>query len=458
LTGGSKVRVYNRVPTSYSSQGTPYGSNAELYSDVISELKAKLSDLKEVHLTMNLFNNMHLYSELLSIAEKSVRVVVTSLPLTGYKGGITNEANHVYNQVLKDEKIELRIFPHMYIWHGAKYAGGGPSYSLHIKAGLMEYKDGTAKIFLTSGNLAPGDPTHSETAVFVDAPQGSPYFQSFKTFFNEIEQRTKHFKEFSKAMQGLSSEQQELFAFSLVGGTNVLKLEHAKAQHAFFTAPFITIADTGSNHYARKRLVDIITSARHRVFICAQHVHDLHPFDGYAGQTITQAIIKAKKTSLGMDIRVLKQVPSSGLEDKRKAAFLECHLHHAGVGQKVNRLIHDKFIVADNATVITTGNFTSTQFGWGEVQMRHNPTDDQGVVQGVIDCAKNFFTTPKDQVWASMTRPRKKAPTVKVLKNDVFSEVNAFTIFEDPGVANQMASYFDSLWNHSLSRNVEILT
>lgn len=451
------VRVYNRIPLSYSSQGTPHGSNAELYQDIVSELKAKLHDIKEVHLTMDLFNNIHLYRELLNIAEKGARVVVTSLPLTGYSERIINEVRQVYNRVLEDEKIELRIFPHMYIWYGAMYAGGGASYSLHIKAGLIKYKDGTGKVFLTSGNLSLGDPTHSETAVFVEVPQDSSHLQSFRMFFNEVEQRAKHFREFSKATQELSPELQELFAFSFIGSTNTLNVDPAQAQHAFFTAPFITIANKGSNHYAREKLVDIILSAKQRVLICAQHVHDLHPFNGYAGKTVAQATIEAKRTNPDMDIRVLKQVASSGLADKRKAAFLECHLHHANIGQKVNKLVHDKFIVADNTTVITTGNFTSTQFGWGATQMRYNPTNKLGVVQNVINRAKNFFVTSEDRVRGLMTRPRKGIARVKVLKNDVFSEVNAFTIFEDPEIAGLMAKYFDELWNHNLSADIKIL-
>jgi len=33
----------------------------------------------------------------------------------------------------------------MYFWYGAEYAGGGASYSLHIKAGLVRLRDGSRK-------------------------------------------------------------------------------------------------------------------------------------------------------------------------------------------------------------------------------------------------------------------------------------------------------------------------
>ena len=33
----------------------------------------------------------------------------------------------------------------MYFWYGVEYAGGGASYSLHIKAGLVRLRDGSRK-------------------------------------------------------------------------------------------------------------------------------------------------------------------------------------------------------------------------------------------------------------------------------------------------------------------------
>lgn len=454
-----RIKLYNRVPRSYSSGGTAYGSNAEIHSDIVSELEAAAQDIKEVHLALYLFNNAHLYNKLLNVANSGARVIVTSLPLTGYDQRKIGGAKQVYRRVLEDGKVDLRIFPHMYVWYGAEYAGGGASYSFHIKAGLIKYRDGTSKVFLTSGNLAPGDPTHSETAVFIDAPDDSPVIQTFEAFFSETESRTRSFGEYSESVNGLQLDLHQVFDFSFVGSINMVNFDPARISTAFFTAPFITCEGKGSNHYARERLVDVILSAKKRLLLCAQHFHDLSPFNGYRGETIIHSIIKAKKANSSKDVRVLKQVASSGLADKRRAAFVEAHLYNAGIPQKVNKLAHDKFIVADNAVVITTGNFTATQFGWGDRQMEYKTdTGNLGAVQNVIESAQDFFATPKGYVRTQMTRPRSGLAKVKVFKNDVFSEVNAFIILEGSEIANQLAAYFDTLWNHDLSADIKVPT
>jgi len=425
----------------------------------MSELEERVDDIKEVHLALYLFNNLHLYHALLRIASSGARVVVTSLPLTGYDRRKIHDAEDVYNRVIEDGNIMLRVFPHMYVWYGARYAGGGASYSFHIKAGLIKYRDGVSKALITSGNLAPGDPTHSETAIFMEANRNYPPITMFNEFFNEIERRAVPFEGYHNLVQRFPQELQQLFDFSYVGCLNMVNFIPNQASHAFFTSPWITIGGRGSNHYAREKLVETISSARRRLLVCAQHSHDLSPFNGYPGETMISSITEAKRAIPGLDVRVLKQVASSGLADKRRAAFVEGHLYYAGVPQRVNRLVHDKFIIADETAVITTGNFTATQFGWGNRRMKfQTSTDDIKAVQGVIDSAGAFFGTPGGRVSATMTRPRKKKPSVKVYKNDIFSEVNAFLIIEDPKIANQLAEYFSRLWSHSQSSDVEIPT
>lgn len=451
------MKIYNSIPEEYSSQGTCYGSNRKIYLDFVNELRQRENAIKNVHLALYLFNNAYLYQELLNLAKKGVEIVVTSLPLAGYDKRKITDAKRVYEEVINDGEIGLLIFPHMYLWYGAEYAGGGAAYSFHVKAGTIEYKDETSKAFLTSGNMAPGDPTHSETTIFIEAPNSSSLVQAFKTFFSIIEKRAKPFAEYNKSVVELPSELQQVFDFAFVGSTETTDLSQAHASHAFFTAPSITVGGKGSNHYAREKLVDIALSAKQRLFVCAQHSHDISPFDCYRGQTMIGSIIRAKETNPKIDVRVLKQVASSGLADKRRAAFVEAHLHHARVPQRVNRLVHDKFVVADDIAVISTSNFTATQFGWGRRLMEFKTkSEDLRAIQKVVESADSFFGTPRGVVRAQMTRPRSGSPKVKVLKDDIFSEVNAFLVIEDAKVADQMARYFNDLWSHSLSADVKI--
>jgi len=450
------VRVYNRIPSEYSSKGTVYGSNSSIYWDIVKELKRKKEKVEEVHLALYLFNNVYLYHELLGMAKKGVKVTVISLPLTGYDRRKIKEAKHVYAKALEDNVIKLLVFPHMYLWYGAEYAGGGASYSFHVKAGLIKYKDGTSTVFLTSGNLAPGDPTHSETAVFIDDSNSSPYVKAFELLFDEVEKRAKPWKEYAEQVEGLDAELQQIFDFAFVGGLNLI---NHKIAEVFFTAPFINVLGKGSNHYARESIVNLIQSAERRVLVCAQHSHDLSPFDGYSGTTITRALITAKESNPKMDVRVLKQVASSGLADKRRAAFVECHLSYAGVAQRANKFVHDKFVIADEVVLITTSNFTATQFGWGKRQMEFKAEiKNLNTVEEVVNNACSFFAVPSGLVRPTLTRKVKGKSRIKVVKEDIFSEVNGFIIIENKEIADRLAKYFESLWTHSLSSDIVIPT
>jgi len=451
------MRVYSEVPRVFSGSGTPLGSNERIYHDFVNELKENEDGIKEVHLVLYLFNNIILYSELLRLAKKGIKVIVTTIPLTGYQERKQKEAQIVYSKALNDSAIDLRIFPHKYVWYGANYAEGGASYSLHIKAGIISY-GATCKVFLTSGNMALGDPSHSETAMFIEASSDSSTAVAFARFFDELEKRAIPYSKYTDATSKLTAELGEVFDFCFVGGTIPINLDLTKVTDAFFTAPFICIGGDGSNNYARKRIVQLISSAKRRVLICSQHSHDLAPFDGCRDQTMIESIINAKKQAPNIDARVIKQVSSSGLADKRRAAFVESHLYYAGVCQRFNKLIHDKFIVTDDTAVVATGNFTATQFGWGLRSMEcETRITDLEVAQRLIDYSQTFFGTPKGYVTPRISKSRKGKFKIKVRKRDFFSEVNGFLVVRDSSIVDQLASHFDSLWGNRLSKEIEVL-
>jgi len=457
MTTYNKIKVYNRIPESYNTRGYPNGSNQELFLDTIIELGENREEIEEVHLALYLFNNRNLFQSLSECAWSGARVTVTSLPLSGYDSRKIAEAKKLYAKIVEDDEISLKIFPHMYSWYGARYAGGGASYSFHIKTGLIEYKNGSQKVFVSSGNYAPGDPTHSETAIFIESVDNSHILKPFSKFFNEVEKRAIDFKEYHDHTSHLEPVYQRLVDFSFIGGSKHVNFSDGLPSNFVFSAPFIKMNGLGSNHYAREKIIELISNARHRLLLCAQHSHDIKPFDGYKGPTIIGTLIEKKRANPDIDVRVLKQVSSSGLADKRRAAFVEGHLHYSSIPQKVNRLVHDKFIVADDVVLITSANFTATQFGWGDRRMEfRTPTGDIKKVEKIIELGNNLFDNDSNQIWTSMSRPRSGSPIVRVLKNDIFSEVNAFIIIEDQSIASSLAYYYERLWNHNISSNVEI--
>jgi hypothetical protein len=461
------TRVYTAIPEKAGFTGSDVGSNPEVYYGIEQELKARESDIREIHLALYLFNNLRLYQLIKGLARsRQIDVVITSTPLAAYDERKIENARRIYYDVAEFCKTPstrgnfiFLIYPHMYIWHGAEYAEAKASYSFHVKAGYILYKDGSCKLFLTSCNMSPGDPYHSESAVVLEDPScGSPFSYAFKRFFQELETLAVPWCKYASLIGGLSRELQMVADFVFVGKHGLKDWVEESTNSAFFTGPFIKISGRGSTHFAREKIVETIMEAEKRVLVCGQHVHDIAPFNGYAGPTLIEAIAEKKRNSPDLDVRILKQVSSAGLADKRRAAFAECHLDYAGIKQRVNKLVHDKFIVVDDKVIISTANFTATQFGWGERAMELVVEKGIDHVKTVVNSALQLYGHPQSLVRLNPVRARKtRLQKTKVVKQDVFAEVNAFVIVESAKLAEKFAKHFDNLWKHQLSRDVEIL-
>ncbi|MGC8988344.1 hypothetical protein [Infirmifilum sp.] len=452
-------KLITGIPNHTNKYRNSLVSNPEVYEKIVKELVERSESIKEIHLALYLFNNKDLLEELVKTTSSSAEVVITSLPPAGYTKKDRDIALEVYKKVLNlnSPKLELRVYPHMYVWHGIEYAGRGPPYSFHIKAGLVVYKDGACKQILTSCNLAHGDPPRSETAIVIEDPScSSPYSKAFKKFFEKVEQLAVPWSAYYNTVRGLDEGLYSVFDFAFVGSLGLTNWSEPFVDKAFFTGPFIKIGDVGSPWYARRKIVDLVRSAEKKLLVVAQHVHDIDPFDEYKDTTIIGAIIESKRANPSLEVKVLKQVSSRGLSDKRRAAFAECHLRYAGVEQKENRYVHDKFVVADDVVLITTANLTSTQFSWGIRQMEFEPKGryDYDTVSEVVKRAEGLFGHTGVEVRQARGRSGLR---VRVIKRDAFAEVNGFVIIENEALANKLAEHFERLWSHRLSKPVEIL-
>jgi hypothetical protein len=461
------TRIYAAVPERASPTGSDVGSNPEVYYGIEKELKAGESDIREIHLALYLFNNPRLYQTLKSLARsRQIDVVVTSTPLAAYDERKIENARQIYHDVaelcknpsMRSNFIFL-IYPHMYIWHGAEYAEAKASYSFHVKAGYILYKDGGCKLILTSCNMSPGDPYHSESAVVLEDPScSSPFSYAFKRFFQELETLAVPWCKYASLIGALSRELQMVADFVFIGKHGLKDWVEEFTNSAFFTGPFIKIRGRGSTHFAREKIIETIMEAEKRILVCGQHVHDIAPFNGYAGPTLIEAIAEKKRNAPNLDARILKQVSSAGLADKRRAAFVECHLDYAGIKQRVNKLVHDKFIVVDDKVIISTANFTATQFGWGERAMELVVEQGVDYVKTAVNSALQLYRHPQSLVRLNSVRTRKtRSQKTKVVKQDIFAEVNTFVIVESAELTEKFVKHFDNLWRHQLSRDVEIL-
>lgn len=416
------IRAYCRIPpASRSGKKFPEGSCPQLMADLFAELKGA----REIHIAAYLFNNPAYCSFLEQLASSGCKIKITSLPLSGYnnkkvsvigrRGKVSPRriAKEIYKRVNLTRNMSLYIFPHLYAWYGALYADGGASFSFHVKAILAKYKNNGSKCILSSGNFMFGDPPHSDNLiVFENVPKVESVFNDF---FKDLEKYSIPYNIFLRKFNTLKKE----FLFSCAGkGIHKNKVSN----NCFFTAPFYYYAKEGSNHYALKRLINLIKNAKHRVWVCAQHFHDLSSFDPKASSLIS-AIYKKYCSTPAVEFRFLKQVPHTSLADKRRAAIAETifqYVMHAG--QKYNNLAHDKFMIIDNTLLLSTANYTSTQFAFGLRKME-------------------------------MGKGRRK-----IVKNDNFSEVNCFVIIPNcpRNILNQYIEHFNYLWDTGKEIRIEL--
>lgn len=406
-------RSFCRVPKNTKSLSAK-GACPELLDDLLKELDGA----KEVHIAAYLFNNMEYCDKLIDLAKKGCKVSITSIPIWGYSttkkkvsdiGKVSAQelAEEVYNKLSQEPNIRLYIFNHMYVWYKPTYSTNSVPYSFHIKAVTIELED-VNKCIISSGNFKVTDPPHSDNLLVIE--NEAQIFDIFKQFMSVIENKAEPYNTYKQSHRSIDDD------FSHVFKENPVNLGN---KETIFTAPFVKVNGVGSNHYAGNRICDMIEKADKQVLICAQHFHDVLPYDDSVQSTILGALTRLRNNRPGVDIKVLKQVASSGLADKRRAAITETYCEYKiKVEQKINKLTHDKFIIVDDAVIVTSANFTPTQFVFAERNM--------SLRNGVIR------------------------------KYDVFSEVNGFVIVRDQDVYKNYKDHFDKLWSNGEKIHIKI--
>lgn len=407
------IRAYCRIPDKKRTDiRAKEGSCPPLMYDLFSELKGA----KQIHIAAYLFNNPIYFDFLSELAEDGCKIKITSLPISGYsnkplkvegfKDKISGKhmALKVYRGIQNTKNMELEIFPHLYVWYGALYVGGAASYSFHVKAIYAKFPSRKNKCILSSGNFMFTDPFHSDNIIVF---KGMPnYEKPFAKFFKDLEKLSVPHSEFCRKYK--SNRDQFLYSFA----GREINLNRGEFRNCFFSAPFYLYSTIGSNHYAGSRIIDIINNAKERVWVCAQHFHDLVSFDPER-ETIIKAIYNKFLENPKIEFRFLKQVPHSSLADKRRAGIAETLFQFVmKAEQRFNNLAHDKFIIVDDTLIVSTANYTSTQFAFGRRKMVAGKGDD------------------------------------KIVKEDNFSEVNGFAII--PSCPKRILaiyeSHFNSLW------------
>ncbi|PJK16184.1 hypothetical protein CQS04_09735 [Chryseomicrobium excrementi] len=401
------INCYFDIPTNIDRKNVR-GSSVHLLNTLLNEL----IHAKEIHISFFLFNNPYLQKFLEELSKKGCKIKIYSIPLSGYdqkkstlyvnkKSSVYESkldyGQKIYKRILRFPAIELKIFPHTYVWHKQKTSRGRNSYSLHNKSILAVFPEET-KCISTSCNFALGDPAHSENMLVISNDNST--IQMFRDYFSLLDSWSINYKNYVD-----DNNHTYVVTPSI--------LDPDKYSNCYFTAPFIKYKEIGSNHYVQNKIIDYILNAKKRIYICGQHVSDINSFDKNSKSIVDSIINKASTPSI--DIKILKQTLSSHQKQGTRNVEAEKAMKKfSSISQRFNHpLIHDKFIVVDNILIVTTANFTSTQFAWAEkYSMKY--LLDSGEEEVIIN---------------------------------TFSEINSFHFIEDQNSVNLYLNHFNKLWD-----------
>ncbi|WP_445491601.1 phospholipase D-like domain-containing protein [Niallia sp. 03133] len=393
------------------------GSSPVLTDKLIEELQGASS----IYISFFLFNNPGLQKELEILSRTGCKVKIYSLPLQGYdKRKLTiyknnykesflsskfEYASKIYKRIEENENIELKLFPHTYVWYTQKFSRGKEAYSLHNKSILASFPEGSFKCISSSCNFALGDPPHSENFLVVENCLDT--LKMFKVYFTLLDKHTfikEEYYNFAK----------ENYDFQYIVKPFDCKDEF---KNCYFTAPFIKYDGIGSNHYVQSRIVKFLNEAKNKIYICSQHFSNINPFDRKS-LSIVEELAKIKQQKPDIKVKILKQTRAKDQAQGKRTQETEEFLSKVeGVDQKFWKpIIHDKFIIVDDQVLVSTANFTSTQFAWKEGhKMKYE-----------VSGAKKTY-----EVY------------------NTFSEINSFHFIEDKQIVTSYENHFNNLWDQA---------
>ncbi|MFZ6689299.1 hypothetical protein ACO0K0_16265 [Undibacterium sp. SXout11W] len=366
------------------AQLTVAGSSPYLLQGLFKFFRREAPNIKTVNLAFFIFNNKLLHDELNRLAlEFDIEINVISIPLEGYdhqkranvydltgitvlRTGVTKKelAAEVYDEFTEStvhEKYKLFIFPHIYVRSKSMkfFSRGALPYSLHIKSIHVVFRDDCrSSVMLSSSNFAVRDQTKSEFLVRVDDDQAIS--DSSRQFFELLISNSIPVKKFTENFDSFKFNINKFLTQSIATNANL------------FGAPFLK----NSQVKIKSRIIDLIINTKRRLYISAQHLSAFQkpqvaskgkPFD-YPNQILNYALDLPSE----IEVHFLSQTfvdefgNSHGCNRPENESafkdFIGACVKKGRTSYFANKVIHWKFIVSDDIVVLTTCNFTPTQF------------------------------------------------------------------------------------------------
>jgi len=415
------------------------GGSPKILEFLKEYISNRMDLIKEINICLYLFNNNELHRLLKKSAAEGISVNVISIPLEGYDktkpGQIINKDTNmptynnkkskydlavpIYRDLIEncDNNYSLYIFPHMYIrsYKTNPFSRGDLPYSLHAKSILIKFKDGDCALGLTSSNLAIRDIVKDENILIIEGKRS--YDESSNIFFSDLIAQSIHIKEFD--------EKKDWKQFKIDAVTQPKNLDN------YFIAPFYK----ESPFLAEDLLKREIVKAKERIYISGQHI-SAYKFefpsdynlnnprrykykDGFLEEVINKASQGVKVACLSQTFidpnGSTKFVTKEGRQvNTRRPAniskfreFVKELKKYDNAFYMINDCVHSKYLLVDDTLILTTCNFTPTQFIYiDNVDLR-----DLGY-------------------------------------KGVFSEIGQYIIVRNKAIVDQYSEHFRDYWNH----------
>ena len=417
-------------PVLYSSPGNYYiqGCSPRLLSEFISYVDGKVHLLESILFCAYLYNNPVLEKAFLKWASRGIQVSIVTIPLEGYDTGnpqnikdyytgntiYESETKHslascIYQRAKGYDRLNYRvyIFPYMYIRSKKvrPFSRGNMPYSLHAKSFYLKFRDSHGTVGLTSSNLAVRDLIKDEVMVLVE--NDAEVNKEAEHFFQQLINNSYSIKNFKDGSDW----------FHEATPTEDKKI-HSRN---IYTAPFYY----NSQAKIEERLIGLIGSAKKRVYICAQHIcaYNFYFNNAYSSDThnndltrkpgILQAVINKGKEDV--EVRCLSQTfvnevgNSFGCRRPANTAafqqFIKEYIKNSNCYYAANESLHCKYIIVDNTAVITTCNFTPTQFIYHDkVEINKFEHMENATYKGIHSEVGQFLILKNEKLCESLTK------------------------------------------------------
>ncbi len=391
--------------------------------DFFNFIDNEADNISEIYLCLYLYNNEVLHNKMKALAASGISVKVISIPLEGYDTRCPKDiidpatnavvhhnatkytlARNIYGDIVRfnNANYSLYVFGHTYVRSPRmrNFARGTLPYSLHTKSVFFKLRDGRTITGLTSSNLAVRDASKDELMILIeDTPD--------------------------------TRRESELFFHTLIGHSTIVTdwrnpspnfcynmncIDAGRPGNNYFTSPFFT----DSPIRIAERLSGIIETARNRIYICAEHLAAYNYPDMHGNNQPGLFNVIFEKCRQGIPVKCLSQTyvdangdPHGQRAPQNTGRFSQLIREIDTLNRcsyAVNKNVHAKFIVVDDTAVISTANYTPTEFIYGPVRIDRFDSNELAGVR----------------------------------YDGIFSEVSHFIILDDHDIAEQLIRFFEN--------------